>query len=393
MAETLQNQGGDLAVVNVTTRSYLYRTRTLFDSVAKHLPEARRIVCCADRLDGVCDPDKEAFEIVEAASLGIPRFPQWALALNPSALCCALKPHAIGIALKDPAIQRVIYIDNDMGLYRSPDEMLCALESASVVLTPHHLQPLPTAAVPNERALATYGVFNAGILGIRRCAEVELFLEWWSDWMLDPRHLENAMGYDQVWLNYVPVYCPASEILRDPAYNVAFWNMHERSLVKGNDGVFRCEDKPLVSFHFSNFSEDHPERLVWPEALSNFTRTEATDALLAEMVSRWSKAGRANCLSWGYGFSRWPDRSDVTSAERDIAKTRWDELPTSANPWAPAEGAPDLQLAKMVRPQLFGTRSDRFRQHIKKVLGVSPLKIIRYVRNALAGRGEALSIK
>ena len=148
-----------------------------------------------------------------------------------------------------------------------------------------------------------------------------------------------------------------------------------------------------MSFHFSNFSEDHPERLVWPEALSNFTRTEATDALLVEMVSRWSKAGRANCLSWGYGFSRWPDRSDVTSAERDIAKTRWDELPTSANPWAPAEGAPDLQLAKMVRPQLFGTRSDRFRQHIKKVLGVSPLKIIRYVRNALAGRGEALSIK
>jgi hypothetical protein len=83
----------------------------------------------------------------------------------------------------------------------------------------------------------------------------------------------------------------------------------------------------------------------------------------------------------------------VTSGERDIAKKRWDELPTWANPWAPVERPPDLQLAKMVRPQLFRTRSDRFVQQIKKVLGFSPLKIICYVRNALASRGTALSIE
>jgi hypothetical protein len=63
-----------IAVVSVTTRNYLYRTRVLFDAVANHLPDARRIVCCADRLDGLCDPAKEAFEIVEAANLGVPQF-------------------------------------------------------------------------------------------------------------------------------------------------------------------------------------------------------------------------------------------------------------------------------------------------------------------------------
>jgi hypothetical protein len=64
----------DLAVVSVSTRNYLYRARVLFDAVAKHRPEVRGIVCCVDRLDGVCDPAKEAFEIVEAASRGIARF-------------------------------------------------------------------------------------------------------------------------------------------------------------------------------------------------------------------------------------------------------------------------------------------------------------------------------
>jgi hypothetical protein len=75
-SEQRRSMNSNIAVVSVTspTRNYLYRARALFDAVAKHRPEVRGIVCCVDRLDGVCDPAKEAFEIVEAASRGIARF-------------------------------------------------------------------------------------------------------------------------------------------------------------------------------------------------------------------------------------------------------------------------------------------------------------------------------
>ena len=141
----------NIVVVSVTTRNYIYRARVFFDSVAAFLPEAQRIVCCVDEVGRDLDFSKDSFEIVDAASLGILRYEQLALALTPTALCCLLKPYAVQFALQDSAISKVIYIDNDMALFRDPTEILSGLEAASCVLTPHHLYPLPTASIPLVR--------------------------------------------------------------------------------------------------------------------------------------------------------------------------------------------------------------------------------------------------
>ena len=322
-----------IAIVSVSTRNYLYRARVLFDSVAEYLPEAHQIVCCVDQVGQGSDFSKDSFEIVEAASLGVPRYGHLALALHPTALCCLLKPHAVHFAFQDPAISKVIYIDNDMPLYRKPVEILTALETASCVLTPHHLSPLPAGSIPDEQALQSFGIFNAGIFGFRRCDESMKFLAWWAEWMLDPRRFHFQSGYDQVWLNYVPVYCPNYAVMRDPSYNVAFWNLVERNLKLKEDGFF-CGEKKLTTFHFSNFNEAHLESLVWPPSVSNYTRNDATKKIAADIVSKWDKARKMESLATGYGYSKWPDGREVTQDQRQVANTLWDELPQDWNPWS-----------------------------------------------------------
>ena len=133
----------DVAVVTVTTRNYLHRVRVLFDAVAELMPGAKRIVCCVDELSDCLDPQAEDYELVEARDLGLPRYDQLMLAFNPTAACCALKPHVVLHALECDHIQRVLYLDNDVGLYQKPEEMLELLRRHSFVSHTAQFCPLP----------------------------------------------------------------------------------------------------------------------------------------------------------------------------------------------------------------------------------------------------------
>ena len=94
------------------------------ESVKEWIPAARRLVCCVDPFESFVDPQEENFEAVDAADLAIPSYPQLAVALNPTALCCALKPFAVVHALKEQGVQRILYFDNGIGLYQTPVAIL-----------------------------------------------------------------------------------------------------------------------------------------------------------------------------------------------------------------------------------------------------------------------------
>src|SRR6185369_14369168 len=179
------NVAADLAVISITTVNYLHRARALMQSIAQYLPHARRMVCCADSPVGIVDPPAENFEVIDAANLALPRFRQLAFALNATGLCCALKPHLTLHAFATGA-RRVLYLDNDIQLFRRPDEILAALEKSDLVLTPHLLAPLPAGAVPDEATVVAYGTFNAGIFATQSTADSISFLQWWGQRTLDP---------------------------------------------------------------------------------------------------------------------------------------------------------------------------------------------------------------
>ena len=64
------------------------------------------------------------------------------------------------------------------------------------------------------------------------------------------------MFTDQRVVDFVPAFFEPS-ILKDPGYNVAYWNLHGRE-VTADGPALRREQAPLRFFHFSGFDIRSP---------------------------------------------------------------------------------------------------------------------------------------
>jgi hypothetical protein len=374
-------------VVTVATRNYFHRVRSLLASVKELMPGALRLACSVDAVEGFLDAEKEGYELVDAGELGIPRFEQLMLALNPTAACCLLKPHAVMKAFQYPGIKRVLYIDNDMGLYHQPEEMLEALCRHSFVLTPHHLAPLPEGTTPDEFMQVSHGIYNAGMFGVANVPEAINFLKWWAKWMMDPRHLFHRYSYDQVWLNYVPVYCLNANVLREPGYNVAYWNLCERELTQAG-GSFFCGAHPLVAFHFSAFDDHKPDHLISDNLSSildgDISETEATRMLGTAIAASWKQHGRDQCLEWDYHYRSWGDGVVVYESEREYVSSKWHQIPPDLDLWSPTLQKDEPVIFARIRREWLAERKDSrvlVRILVKGLLDLSPRMLIRYMKN------------
>jgi glycosyltransferase involved in cell wall biosynthesis len=67
------------------------------------------------------------------------------------------------------------------------------------------------------------------------------------------------MFTDQRWIDLVPSLFE-HHILKDPGYNVAYWNLHERDVAWTGDG-FVVNGRPLTFFHFSGYDPAKPHLL------------------------------------------------------------------------------------------------------------------------------------
>jgi hypothetical protein len=375
------NDAKDVAFVTVTTSNFAYRAFALMDSVSKYVPQATQLICSADGDLSNWNPCDRSVVVLDSKRISVPRYPQLVFGLNPTGVCCLLKPFAVLKALELPNIRRVVYLDNDIGLFGSPSDLLEKLRSHSFVLTPHHLGPLPETARPNESVLFTYGTYNAGLFAVANCTEAKTFLGWWANWLTDPRHLKRHNGYDQVWLNYVPVMCDGSAILRHPGYNVAFWNLCERDLHLSDDRPY-CKDKPLIAYHFSNFDESRPGDILPDDLVSNCPRGTATRWLANHIANDWNRFRTLDDQNLDYMFSLWADGVAIKEEERERARQAWDSLPPDFDPWT-ADGAdcidgPFLEFKSKSNVPL---KKMRQRTWVDTVLDLSARKLLARVKS------------
>ena len=66
------------------------------------------------------------------------------------------------------------------------------------------------------------------------------------------------MSSDQSWLNFVPLFFKGVGIIKHPGCNVAYWNLHERNIEEKGNSYFVNKEFPLLFFHFSGYSINHP---------------------------------------------------------------------------------------------------------------------------------------
>ncbi len=240
------------AVCTIITRNYLAHARVLMDSVARFHPEFRRIVVLADRLDGAFIPLDEPFETILSEDLRVPDSRRFHFKYSLVELCTALKPFALEHIMAQMGVPTVIFLDADTRIYARLDAALRLLSESAIVITPHLTAPIHDGCYPGELEVLRVGTYNLGFLAIRNSSVGLEFLRWWRNRLLDfcRVDIEHGLYVDQRWMDLAPSLFEDVRVLRDPGYNVAYWNLAER-MIETRAGAHFVNGQPLVFFHFS----------------------------------------------------------------------------------------------------------------------------------------------
>jgi hypothetical protein len=237
----------------------------------------------------------------------------------------ALKPHAIQFLFERFGFDAVLYFDADIRVYGPLGALLEKLNHHSLILTPHLTRPLGDGGRPSDLDILRAGVYNGGFVLVRNCEEGKSFLRWWKSRLQDHClvDLPNGLFVDQHWLDFVPSFFPQAVILREPGYNVAYWNLGERRIERTGDGWI-ANGQPLYFFHFSGFNPERPEGISrHQDRYSLSTLGEPERALFLDYAKEVLDRGykQFKDLPYAYGFF------DNGVAISDAARRAYYELP------------------------------------------------------------------
>ncbi|MDP9293422.1 MAG: glycosyltransferase, partial [Actinomycetota bacterium] len=323
-------------VCTIIAKNYLAAARVLGASLHAQHPDARFHVLVVDDIDGHLDPSAEPFEILGPADIGLPGFGVMAGIYDVLELSTAVKPWLLRTLLERNG-EGVVYLDPDMRVYAPLDEAFEAVREHGLVLSPHNTEPMPRdGRKPNEQDILIAGAYNLGFVGLAANGFSEFLLDWWAERLESDCIVDPARGFfvDQRWMDLVPGLARDFHLIRDPGFNVAYWNLAPRRLSRV-DGRVLVNDVPLRLFHFSGFKSDRPHLLSTYQDRIRL----GDDAVLAELCADYAgaleAAGHGTSVKWPYEYATTSggillDRSARGLYRRGIDDKRLDGTPFDA---------------------------------------------------------------
>ena len=256
--------------------------------------------------------------MVRPGDLGIATWNEMAAGYSVLELSTAVKPWLLRHLLRDRGVPDITYLDPDIQVFGSLAEVSDLLREHAVVVNPHLTAAMPRDGQrPSETDILISGSFNLGFAGFAGNADVHELLDWWSERLATDCLVAPERGYfvDQRWMDLVPGLVPTLFILRDPGYNVAYWNLAGRDVRRDGDRL-TVNGRPLRFFHFSGYDPDHPDRLS-----KHQTRIDlAARPVLRELCDGYGAAlDREGRLEWSarpYAWGALPDGTPLDAAAR-----------------------------------------------------------------------------
>ncbi len=249
----------------VCSANHLAHCKTMVGSFLEHNNGYDIVIGLVDKTDNRFSTEEFLpCRVVEIASMGIPDFEELLHRYTVIELNCAMKVFVAEFLFQQYNPDILLYLDADMWVWNPIGELEAELAAHPILLTPHFTIPLPdNEARPLERDLLRSGIYNAGFMAFRRSETVTRFLQWWKGHMRGECYYNFAegMGVDQIWLNLVPLLFTDTGIIRHPGANVAYWNLHERSLSVVNNTILVNGTHRLLFLHVSGYRFDEPEKL------------------------------------------------------------------------------------------------------------------------------------
>jgi hypothetical protein len=321
------------AACTIVSLNYLSHARTLCESFLDQHPELPFYVLVVDRPSPDVDLSRERFRPIWVEELGLPDFPSVAFKFDILELNTNVKPTFMKRLLAS-GVDELIYFDPDILICSSVNFIFDLLQSSSIVITPHTLSP-NDAAPSGESILLYSGVFNLGFIAVASTEESLRFLAWWENRCLTEGFVERRSGLfvDQKWINLVPCYYDHVTILKHPGCNVAYWNLHERSIAKDGQRWVVNGRAPLVFYHFSGVSVEGGA--VISKGYDQFTLESLP--VLAELFEFYRaqllKNGIRELGNLQYAFARYDNGQYINKLQRALYAAHLDAFRGGGNPF------------------------------------------------------------
>jgi len=207
--------------------------------------------------EGFTIQDEPFDEVLTIDQLGIDKLDQWAFSHTVVELCTAVKGLALERLLMMDDTDAVFYLDPDVWLLASLDNLVSEFDSHDLLLTPHLLEPETEKWEIHGKEIVTtlaHGVFNLGFAGVKKSDEGLRFARWWAQRLVYFCYDDVPLGIftDQRWCDLAPCFFPTLKVIRDKGCNVATWNIQRRPITKGASG-YLAGGEPITFYHFTGF--------------------------------------------------------------------------------------------------------------------------------------------
>ena len=297
-------------VCTIISKNYLAAARALMKSIRAQHDDLILVTLLVDEVEGCFNPMDEPFLTLLAVDLGISKWEHFSMKYDIMELNTAVKPYLLETLITRYGAQKVIYFDPDILVYRRFDDLLALLDQHMVVLTPHITNPLRDDMKPSEIDFLQVGTFNLGFFALSRQGKWQELLAWWQERLYNycTREVERGLFVDQHWMDLLPSLFDDIYILRDPGYNVAYWNILNREMQTDSAGNFIVNGHPLTFFHFSGFSVDTPESVSKHQ--NRFTLSQLNkqyQRCFLDYRTRLLNNGYAETHKWHYIYGSFAD--------------------------------------------------------------------------------------
>jgi lipopolysaccharide biosynthesis glycosyltransferase len=294
-------------VCTAIASNYLPKAKVLARSLKRTNPNIDVIICLVEKeMNPEAKLCKYFDHVILAKDLGFENFDNFIFKYKLVEASTAVKGQLFKYLMNEyKKFDQFVYLDPDIFVLGSLDELQTAFDKHSIILTPHLLEPEEDdhAIWDNEICTLRYGVFNLGFLALKRSAETDRFLDWWSKRLEFYCYDNLAVGLftDQKWINLAPAFFEDICILKHPGYNVAPWNLSRRTVTLNDINQYKVNDDPLIFFHFSGFDSGANAVMLNKYAPGP---NNAVQILRQEYMRELNEMGQSHLgkTSWSYNY-------------------------------------------------------------------------------------------
>lgn len=264
-------------IYTVCNRTNLAHALALADSVLQHQPESTFYIGLVDSLS--IEKLPEHVKLLPVSELAIPDFNRMAIEYYDFELLPATRPwFALALLKKHPECTQLTFLSPTIWLKNAFTSLLEA--GTEFFLTPNISAPLKKSAILDDKRILNAGMYHSGSWTLLPSDKTMAALDWWAHRTIDRAYFDlcNGMNTDQLWLNYIPVWVPATKTLHNAGWHYGLNAVLNKNLVSQN-GTYEVDGQPLVSLDFSGLGYFDP---IWSDHAALVTENKVFQALFMQ---------------------------------------------------------------------------------------------------------------